>query len=92
EENLPTKAAQEAVSGHETYVQDTFMQYVEGDYKGSADTFRESYAYMYGVGENLGEAIVKQSPEKFMDGTPGSMPNTGNGGMSDNNAAGTTGA
>ncbi|MCT4793897.1 copper amine oxidase, partial [Exiguobacterium artemiae] len=63
EENLPTKAAQEAVSGHETYVQDTFMQYVEGDYKGSADTFRESYAYMYGVGENLGEAIVKQSPE-----------------------------
>jgi len=92
EENLPTKAAQEAVSGHETYVQDTFMQYVEGDYKGSADTFRESYAYMYGVGENLGEAIVKQSPEKFMDGTPGSMPNTGNGGMSDNNTAGTTGA
>ncbi|WP_313289284.1 copper amine oxidase [Exiguobacterium sp.] len=93
EENLPTKAAQEAVSGHETYVQDTFMQYVEGDYKGSVDTFRESYAYMYGVGANLGDAIVKQSPEKFMDGTPGSMPNTGNGGMSDsNNTAATTGA
>jgi hypothetical protein len=93
EENLPTKPAQEAVSGHETYVQDTFMQYVEGDYKGSVDTFRESYAYMYGVGANLGDAIVKQSPEKFMDGTPGSMPNTGNGGMSDNNTtAATTGA
>ncbi|MCT4781406.1 copper amine oxidase, partial [Exiguobacterium soli] len=41
----------------------------------------------------LGEAIVKQSPEKFMDGTPESMPNTGNGGMSDtNSSAATTGA
>ncbi|ASI34301.1 copper amine oxidase [Exiguobacterium sp. N4-1P] len=92
EENLPTKAAQEAVAGHETYVQDTFMQYTEGDYKGSVDTFRESYAYMYGVGENLGNAIVMQSPEKFMDGTPGSMPNTGNGGMSDTSNNATTGA
>lgn len=83
-ENLPTKAAQAAVKAHEDTVIKTFEQYVAGDYAGSYDTYREGYKLMFGVGQALGDAIVKQNPDKFA-GTamPTDMPKTGMGGASE---------
>ncbi|KZZ82599.1 hypothetical protein [Bacillus sp. SJS] len=81
EENLPTADAQAAVKGHEDTVIKTFDSYVAKDYESSTASFREGYAYMYGVGEALGGAIVKQMPDKFMaENMPSDMPKTGMGG------------
>ncbi|ANE48718.1 copper amine oxidase [Paenibacillus swuensis] len=69
-ENLPTKAAQDAVRAHEMMVQDTFDKYAAGDYTASYNKFRESYKFMYGVGQNLGNAIVTQFNDKFQEQAP----------------------
>ncbi|WP_079477979.1 copper amine oxidase [Halobacillus salinus] len=87
EGNLPEDAATEAVWKHEEQVLQTFDQYVSEDYAASYDTFREGYGFMFGIGETLGDAIVKQMPDQFaQDQMPEEMPDTGMGGMSDNNS------
>ncbi len=69
---------------HEQTVIKTFEQYASGDYAGSYDTFREGYKLMFGVGQALGDAIVKQSPDKFAETQmPTDMPKTGLGGASE---------
>ncbi|MDP4552223.1 copper amine oxidase [Alkalihalobacillus macyae] len=84
EENLPADAATEALMTHEKQVVGSFESYMSGDYKASTDQFREGYAFMFGVGESLGGAIVKQMPDKFAgESMPGGMPKTGMGGASE---------
>lgn len=84
EENLPTDAATEALMAHEKQVIGSFEAYMSGDYQGSTDQFREGYAFMFGVGESLGDAIVKQMPDNFAgEAMPGDMPKTGMGGASE---------
>lgn len=82
--NLPTADAQAAIKAHEDTVIKTFEQYASGDYAGSYDTYREGYKLMFGVGQALGEAIVKQNPDKFAEtAMPTDMPKTGMGGASE---------
>lgn len=86
DQNLPEKDAQAAVKGHEETVIKTFDNYVAGDYEKTYSSFREGYAYMFGVGKALGGAIVTQMPDKFAGSSssmPSEMPKTGFGGASD---------
>lgn len=81
EGNLPQAAGQEAIKQHEALVLQTFDQYVAGDADAAWKSFREGYAFMFGVGETLGNAIVTQMPDKFADTKmPAEMPATGLGG------------
>ncbi|MDE0563513.1 MULTISPECIES: copper amine oxidase [unclassified Exiguobacterium] len=81
EGNLPQAAGEEAIKQHETLVLDTFDQYVAGDAEAAWMSFREGYAFMFGVGETLGNAIVTQMPDKFEETMmPEEMPETGLGG------------
>ncbi|MEN0644530.1 LPXTG cell wall anchor domain-containing protein [Alkalicoccobacillus gibsonii] len=84
EGNLPEEAAQDAVWTHEEQVIKTFDQFVEEDYEASVKTYREGYAFMFGIGETLGGAIKAQMPDQFGDeAMPEEMPQTGFGGASD---------
>jgi hypothetical protein len=84
EGNLPKDAAISSLKTHEDQVVKAFDSYVAEDYKASTDTFREGYAFMFGVGKALGDAIVKQNPEKFASSDmPEQMPNTGMGGAAE---------
>ncbi|MYL72457.1 copper amine oxidase [Halobacillus litoralis] len=84
EGNLPAEAATEAVWMHEEQVLKTFDAYVEGDYEAAYTSFREGYGFMFGIGETLGDAIVKQMPDQFnQEMMPEEMPDTGFGGTSD---------
>lgn len=81
EGNLPQAAGQEAIKQHEALVLQTFDQYVAGDADAAWMSFREGNAFMFGVGETLGNAIVTQMPDKFAETTmPEEMPETGLGG------------
>ena len=87
EGNLPEEAAQEAVWMHEEQVIKTFDLYVEENYEESVKTYREGYAFMFGIGETLGGAIVTQMPDQFGDGSmPEEMPQTGFGGASNDSS------
>ncbi|GEK58233.1 copper amine oxidase [Marinococcus halophilus] len=94
EENLPTEAAQDAVWMHESQVLDTYDNYMNEDYEATYDSFREGYAFMFGIGKNLGGAISTQMPEQFgtdmmmEDGEmmPAEMPQTGMGGTANGNS------
>lgn len=87
EGNLPEEAATDAVWTHEEQVLMTFDHYVAEEYTETYDSFREGYGFMFGIGETLGDAIVKQMPEQFnQDMMPEEMPDTGMGGMSDGNS------
>ncbi|KUP09266.1 copper amine oxidase [Bacillus coahuilensis p1.1.43] len=84
EGNLPEDAAVSSLRTHEDQVLQAFDSYVAEDYKMSTETFREGYAFMFGVGQALGDAIVKQMPDKFSDSKmPTEMPSTGMGGTAD---------
>ncbi|MDQ0219723.1 copper amine oxidase [Peribacillus cavernae] len=84
EENLPAADATAAVKTHEEQVMKTFDSYVAGDYDAEYQNFREGYKTMFGIGLALGDAIVKQMPDKFAGTTmPEEMPKTGMGGTSD---------
>ncbi len=80
---LPADAATELVNMHEEQVLTTFDRYIDGDYEGSFEKFREGYAFTFDIGSGLAGAIVEQNPEMFEDeaGMP-DMPQTGMGGMS----------
>lgn len=81
EGNLPKEAAADALELHEDQVLSVFDNYVEGDYEEAWMSFREGYAFMFGVGETLGNAIVTQMPDKFEETMmPEEMPETGLGG------------
>ncbi|WP_255437709.1 copper amine oxidase [Thalassobacillus sp. CUG 92003] len=80
EGNLPADAATDAVWKQEESVLKTFDQYVAGDYEASYESFRGGFGYMFGVGETLSEAIVKQMPDTYgQDDMPEAMPDTGMG-------------
>ncbi|MFD2614343.1 copper amine oxidase N-terminal domain-containing protein [Paenibacillus gansuensis] len=66
-ENLPTKAAQDALRTHEMQIQGALDKYAAGDYTAAYKTFREAYKFVFGVGQNLGGAIVAQFNDKFQD-------------------------
>jgi hypothetical protein len=86
ENNLPAEAATAAIQKHEDTATLTFDQYVNKDYDTSYQTFRDGYKLMFGIGKALGEAIVKQSPEKFSDqAMPEKMPKTGDEPMTSSN-------
>jgi hypothetical protein len=90
EGNMPKEAATDAIWTHEEDILQTFDHYVNRDYATTYDSFREGYGYMFGIGETLGEAIVKQMPDQFgKEMMPESMPDTGLGGMSDNHSIST---
>ncbi|WP_396266263.1 copper amine oxidase [Halobacillus amylolyticus] len=81
EGNLPADAATSALWAHEEDVIQTFDHYVAGDYQATYDSFRDGYGFMFGVGETLSDAIVKQMPDKFAaEQMPEDMPKTGMGG------------
>ncbi|MCP3740519.1 copper amine oxidase [Rossellomorea sp. BNER] len=87
EGNLPAEDATAALKAHEEQVLKTFDTYVAEDYQASSDHFREGYAFMFGVGKALGDAIVKQMPDKFASSDmPSKMPNTGMGGAAEQNS------
>ncbi|MGF2614846.1 copper amine oxidase [Rossellomorea vietnamensis] len=84
EGNLPEEAAVEALMTHEDQVLKTFDSYVAEDYETSMNTFREGYAFTFGIGQALGDAIVKQMPDEFASAEmPSQMPNTGMGGAAE---------
>ncbi|MBM7578020.1 copper amine oxidase [Jeotgalibacillus terrae] len=83
EGNLPEDAAISSLKTHEDQVVAAFDAYVAEDYQTSTDTFREGYAFMFGVGQALGDAIVKQMPDQFSADMPADMPNTGLGGAAE---------
>ncbi len=84
EGNLPEADAVAAISAHEDLVVKTFDEYVAGDFNASYETFREGFAFMFGVGEALGGAIVNQMPDQFhAEMMPEKMPKTGMGGASE---------
>ncbi|MFD1021010.1 copper amine oxidase [Thalassobacillus hwangdonensis] len=84
EGNLTEEAATEAVWAHEEDVLQTYDNYVNGDYEATYDSFREGYAFMFGIGQTLGDAIAHQMPDKFSEETmPEEMPDTGLGGSAD---------
>ncbi|CDN43395.1 MULTISPECIES: copper amine oxidase N-terminal domain-containing protein [unclassified Paenibacillus] len=65
--NLPAAAATEALMKHEGQIQAAFDQYAAGNYDGAYATDREGFKFVFGVGQALGNAIVTQYPDKFMD-------------------------
>jgi hypothetical protein len=84
EGNLPEDAAVSSLKTHEDQVLKTFDSYVAEDYETSTATFREGYAFMFGVGKALGDAIVKQMPDEYQAAEmPSEMPKTGMGGTAD---------
>ncbi|WP_240339663.1 copper amine oxidase [Halobacillus ihumii] len=83
--NLPADAATNALWAHEEDVIQTFDHYVAGDYQATYESFRDGYGFMFGVGEKLSDAIVKQMPDKFSaEQMPSDMPKTGMGGTATN--------
>lgn len=81
--NMPENAATEAIWMHEEDILETYDHYVSGDYEKTYNSFREGYGFMFGIGENLGSAIVTQMPDKFeAEAMPNKMPDTGMGGAS----------
>ncbi|WP_173918615.1 copper amine oxidase [Halobacillus sp. Marseille-Q1614] len=84
EGNLLAEDAKEAIWKHESQVIDGFDHYAAGDYDLAYDTFRTGYGFVFGIGETLSDAIVKQMPDQFaQEAMPEEMPKTGLGGMAD---------
>ncbi|WNS78409.1 copper amine oxidase [Domibacillus sp. DTU_2020_1001157_1_SI_ALB_TIR_016] len=78
---LPAQDAAAAVKEHEGLLQQTFEEYTASNYNASYASFREGYAYMFGIGQVLGKAIVTQMPDRFTEAAvPDEMPKTGLGG------------
>ncbi len=71
--NLPAAAAAEALMKHEGQIQAAFDQYAAGNYDGAYAADREGFKFVFGVGQALGNAVVTQSPDKFMD-APAATP------------------
>ncbi|WP_444875028.1 copper amine oxidase [Halobacillus sp. B23F22_1] len=87
EGKMPAEDATQAIWQHEEQVLQTFDHYTEANYDAAYDSFREGYGFMFGIGENLSEAIVSQMPDKFAaDDMPSDMPKTGLGGTADQNS------
>ncbi|WP_458120620.1 copper amine oxidase N-terminal domain-containing protein [Paenibacillus sp. Z6-24] len=63
--NLPASAAAKALMTHEKQVQSVIDQYASKQYAAAYKADREGFKTMFGIGEALGGAIVKQYPDKF---------------------------
>ncbi|ANF95063.1 copper amine oxidase N-terminal domain-containing protein [Paenibacillus bovis] len=63
--NLPASAAEKALMTHEKQVQSVIDQYASKQYAAAYKADREGFKTMFGIGEALGGAIVKQYPDKF---------------------------
>lgn len=68
--NLPAAAAEKALVVHETQVQNVINQYANKQYAAAYKADREGFKTMFGIGEALGGAIVKQYPDKFKAAAP----------------------
>ncbi|MDO7906345.1 copper amine oxidase N-terminal domain-containing protein [Paenibacillus sp. JX-17] len=66
-QKLPKDAALAALTQHENQVQQVLDQYAAGSYTNAYQTNRAGYELMFGVGQALGNGIVSQMPDKFMD-------------------------
>ncbi|UOQ45380.1 copper amine oxidase [Halobacillus salinarum] len=76
---LDEGGAQNAIWKHEASVLETFDNYKDGDYQATYESFDKGFAYMYGVGMMLSDAIIHQMPNEF-EMMPSEMPDTGLGG------------
>ncbi|MCL9662267.1 copper amine oxidase N-terminal domain-containing protein [Paenibacillus hunanensis] len=75
--NLPASAAEQALMTHEGQVQAVINDYAAKNYAAAYTADREGYKTMFGIGEALGGAIVKQYPDKFkMASAPTTQPST----------------
>ncbi|WP_046226527.1 copper amine oxidase N-terminal domain-containing protein [Paenibacillus dauci] len=72
--NLPAAAAEQALMTHEGQVQKVIDNYAAKNYTAAYQADREGYKTMFGIGEALGGAIVKQNPDKFMTGAAQPAP------------------
>ncbi|WP_409294684.1 copper amine oxidase [Peribacillus sp. SCS-26] len=70
EGKLPQQAAEQALKAHEDMVQKSFDHYVDGDFKGSYQTYREGFKQMFDISKALSGAIAAQMPEKVKNTTP----------------------
>ncbi|MGW9125426.1 stalk domain-containing protein [Paenibacillus chitinolyticus] len=62
---LPKQAAAQAIRLHEDQVQETFDDYIAGDYQGAYAAYREGFKEMFTISKALSTAITTQMPEKF---------------------------
>ncbi|QJC54189.1 copper amine oxidase N-terminal domain-containing protein [Paenibacillus albicereus] len=74
EGKLPGAAATEALMKHEGQIQMAFDSYAAGNYDAAYAADREGFKFVFGVGQALGDAIVKQKPSMFAEATPAPMP------------------
>ncbi|WP_046214002.1 copper amine oxidase N-terminal domain-containing protein [Paenibacillus wulumuqiensis] len=74
--NLPATAAEQALMTHEDQVQKVIDNYAAKNYAAAYQADREGYKAMFGIGEALGGAIVKQNPDKFMAAAQPATPST----------------
>ncbi|WP_322906165.1 copper amine oxidase N-terminal domain-containing protein [Paenibacillus campi] len=74
--NLPASAAEQALMLHEGQVQAVINDYAAKDYAAEYKADREGYKTMFGIGEALGGAIVKQFPDKFKTASMTPTPST----------------
>ncbi|QGG54874.1 copper amine oxidase N-terminal domain-containing protein [Paenibacillus sp. FSL W8-1187] len=74
EGKLPAAAATEALLKHESQIQMAFDSYAAGNYDAAYATDREGFKFVFGVGQGLGDAIVKQKPSMFAEATPAPTP------------------
>ncbi|MGN7454000.1 copper amine oxidase N-terminal domain-containing protein [Paenibacillus pasadenensis] len=74
EGKLPAAAATEALLKHESQIQMAFDSYAAGNYDAAYATDREGFKFVFGVGQGLGDAIVRQKPSMFAEATPAPTP------------------
>lgn len=72
--NLPAAAAKKALVAHEGQVQMVIDNYAAKKYEAAYKADREGFKTMFGIGEALGGAIVKQYPDKFKMAAAKPMP------------------
>lgn len=72
--NLPAAAAKKALVAHEDQVQMVIDNYAAKKYEAAYKADREGFKTMFGIGEALGGAIVKQYPAKFKMAAAAPMP------------------
>lgn len=74
--NLPAAAAKKALVTHEGQVQTVIDNYAAKKYEAAYKADREGFKTMFGIGEALGGAIVKQYPAKFKTAAATTKPAT----------------
>ena len=66
---LPADAVEKSITTHVNQLKGQIDAYAAGNYAEAYRIARHAYAHMFMTGDTLASAIVKQSPEKFAQGT-----------------------